>query len=120
MIKAIALSVLSAGLGAAAMSGWAIGSGHRALEGLSIMAVGEVSHEEHRDYQTGRTTEWFEFTGPESFCFVMPNYTGYWGYSDEAALIVSDNQDRYGMAIVETVVSSVKVDLQAFEFVRCP
>lgn len=87
---------------------------------MAVVATGEVTQEDRMDYGSGRRYEWFELAGTEDFCFLMPSYSGNWGYGDEAAMVVIDRRERLRLALVESTIGNIKISLETFETIQCP
>jgi hypothetical protein len=47
-------------------------------------------------------------------------YISYWGYGSKAALLLVNQQKDIKLALIESSVGSIKVDLQSITLVNCP
>lgn len=111
-----------AGLAVAAISlsahadGWALLGKQAAMRNYVIADVGEVSQ-----VDPPINTKWeqdvYQMNGR---CFFFSGYMGYWGYGGKAAFLLVNAQKDVKVAIFETAIGSVKVDLQSIVLVECP
>lgn len=103
--------------------GWAlIGSDHKKLRGQAVAAVGTVSMQTKYLQGSLENLEWFEFDADSGvdFCFLFTGYVGYYGASEKPALLLMDERKNMTLAVLESVVGSIKVEIEEIEAVKCP
>jgi hypothetical protein len=101
---------------------WAfVGSDHEQLKGFAIAAVGSVIEESKYDPVTSERLRWFEFheSYGTRFCFRVRSL-GNTGTGEKAALLLVDNNDQVRVAILDSYVGSIKVDMLQPERIQCP
>lgn len=100
----------------ASADGWAIFSQQAQMKNYVIVDVGEASKVEP-PYNTKWEKDVYQMNGR---CFVFSGYMGYWGYGNKAALLLVNAQKSIQLALVETAIGSVKVELQSISMIECP
>ena len=53
-------------------------------------------------------------------CFLFSGYIGYWGYGGKAGLLLVNAQKTTQLAILESAIGSIKVDLHSITMLKCP
>lgn len=97
-------------------NGWAIFSKHAAMKNYVIIDVGEVSGVEP-PFNTKWQDDVYQMNGR---CFSFSGYMGYWGYGRKAALLLVNTQKDVKLALIESAIGSVKVELQSIVMLECP
>lgn len=110
---ALFLSFASAQAGADC---WAMFSQQAQMKNYVIVDVGEASKVEP-PYNTKWEKDVYQMNGR---CFVFSGYIDYWGYGGKAALLLVNAQKSIQLALVETAIGSVKVELQSISMIECP
>lgn len=96
--------------------GWAMFSQQAQMKNYVIVDVGEASKVEPT-YNAKWNKDVYQMNGR---CFVFPGYMGYWGYGNKAAFLLVNAQKSIQLALVETAIGSVKVELQSIAMIECP
>lgn len=96
--------------------GWAIMSQQAQLKSNVIVDVGEVSKVDPT-FNTKWENDVYQMNGR---CFTFSGYVGYWGYGGKAALLLANAQKVVQLALIESVIGSIKVDLQSISMLKCP
>lgn len=110
---AVFLAVASAQADA---DGWAIMSQQAQLKNNVIVDVGEVSKVEP-PFNTKWENEVYQMNGR---CFTFSSYMGYWGYGGKAALLLANAQKVVQLALIESAIGSIKVELHSISMLKCP
>lgn len=101
---------------AANCSGWDSFGDHSQLKGYFVVDVGEVS-----EVPAPANTTWNDpLYKMNDRCFTFFGYQGYWGYGTKAGLLVVNDSKLVKLALVETSISSVKVELKNITLYKCP
>ena len=100
----------------ASADGWAIMSQQAQLKGNVIVDVGEVSKVDP-PFNTKRENDVYQMNGR---CFTFAGYMGYWGYGGKAALLLANAQKVVQLALIESAIGSIKVELQSISLLKCP
>lgn len=112
-LAGIALAAISL---SAHADGWALFGKQTEMKNYVIADVGEVSQ-----VDPPINTKWdrdvYQMNGR---CFYFSGYMGYWGYGDKAAFLLVNAQRDVKVALLETSIGSIKVDLQSIVVVECP
>ncbi len=95
---------------------WATFSNHSMLKNHVIVDVGDVSQVEP-PFNTKWKEDVYQMNGR---CFSISGHLGYWGYGSKAALLVANAQKILKLALIESSIGSVKVDLQSIDVIECP
>ncbi|HWM95085.1 MAG TPA: hypothetical protein VN493_30295 [Thermoanaerobaculia bacterium] len=124
-VTRVVLPVLLLGLllsASAAQGDWAFGSDHEEMKGFVIAAVGKISAESKYDPRTFERLQWYEFRESYSrkFCFKFKSFYGSSGLDDQAALLLVDESKDVRLAIIESSVGNIKVQVEEMEPVQCP
>lgn len=97
-------------------NGWAILSQHDQMKKNVIAGVGMVSK-----IQPPFNAEWekevYQING---HCFVLPGYSGYRSYSGKAALLLVNAQNIIQLALIQSEIGFIKVDLYSITMIECP
>lgn len=100
----------------ASANGWATFSQHTSMKGYVIAEVGEVS-----EVQPPFNTKWnenvFQMNGR---CFTFPGYMGMWGFGSKAGMLLANAQKDVKLALIESAIGSIKVELQSIGVIKCP
>lgn len=96
--------------------GWAIMSQQAQLKNNAIIDVGEVSKVDP-PFNTKWENDVYQMNGR---CFTFSGYMGYWGYGGKAALLLANAQKVVQLALLETAIGSIKVELQSISMIKCP
>lgn len=110
---AVFLALASAQAGA---DGWAIISQQAQLKNNVIVDVGEVSKVEP-PFNIKWESEVYQMNGR---CFTFSGYMGYWGYGGKAALLLANAQKVVQLALIESAIGSIKVELHSISMLKCP
>lgn len=108
--------------GTAARADWAFMSQHAQLEGNAIAYVGEVSQQTKIVPDTFENLEWYEFKhqGMTQFCFTFSGLPGLWGFGEKPALLVVDKHEDVRLAILESSIGNIKVEIYSISRITCP
>jgi hypothetical protein len=100
----------------------AFGSDHEKMKGFAIAAVGRVSAESKYNPKTFERLQWYEFweSYGTKFCFKFKTLYGRSDSGDQAALLLVDESKNVRLAIIDSSVGSIKVQLGDMEPVQCP
>ena len=109
-------ALLSLASSQAIADGWAIMSQQAQLKNNAIIDVGEVSKVDP-PFNTKWENDVYQMNGR---CFTFPGYMGYWGYGGKAALLLANAQKVVQLALLETAISSIKVELHSISMIKCP
>jgi hypothetical protein len=96
--------------------GWAMFSQQAQMKNYVIVDVGEVSKVEP-PFNTKWEKDVYQLNGR---CFLFSGYVGYWGYGSKAALLLVNAQKDIQLALIESAIGSIKVELQPISMVECP
>jgi hypothetical protein len=96
--------------------GWAIVSQQTQLKDNAIIDVGEVSKVDP-PFNTKWESDVYQMNGR---CFTLSGYMGYWGYGGKAALLLVNAQKFVQLALLETAIGSIKVELHSISMIKCP
>lgn len=96
--------------------GWATMSQQAQLKNNAIVDVGEVSKVDP-PFNTKWENDVYQMNGR---CFTLPGYMGFWGYGSKAALLLVNAQKVVQLALLETAIGSIKVELQSISMIKCP
>ena len=96
--------------------GGAIMSQQAQLKNNVIVDVGEVSKVEP-PFNTKWENEVYQMNGR---CFTFSGYMGYWGYGGKAALLLANAQKVVQLALIESAIGSIKVELHSISMLKCP
>jgi len=96
--------------------GWAVMSQQAQLKNNAIIDVGEVSKVDP-PFNTKWENDVYQMNGR---CFTFSGYMGYWGYGGKAALLLTNAQKIVQLALLETAIGSIKVELQYISMIKCP
>ena len=100
----------------AAADGWAMFSQQAQMKNYVIADVGEVSKVEP-PFNTKWEKDVYQMNGR---CFLFSGYMSYWGYGNKAALLLVNAQKSIQLALIESVIGSIKVELQSITMIKCP
>lgn len=114
--RALITVLLSFASSHAIADGWAIMSQQAQLKNNAIIDVGEVSKVDP-PFNTKWEDDVYQMNGR---CFTLSGYMGYWGYGGKAALLLANAQKIVQLALLETAISSIKVELQSILMIKCP
>ena len=111
--------------GRSAAAQWAILSGQEQLRGKTIVDVGELSLESRyvvgsssaTSYQSGRLVSWYQFRGQRTVC---ADEFAFSKSSSHAALLLADEKGSLYLALLDTSIGSISVDVKTFVAIRCP
>ena len=95
---------------------WAIFSNQAAMKNYTIIDVGDISQVEP-PFNTKWKEDVYQMNGR---CFSFSGYIGYWGYGNKAALLLTNAQKDLKLALVESSIGSIKVELQSVNVIACP
>ncbi len=100
----------------AVADGWAMFSQQERMRNYVIADVGEVSKVE-----PPLNTKWekdvFQVNGR---CFLFSGFMDYFAYGNKAALLLVNAQKNIQLALIESAIGSIKVDLQPISMIECP
>lgn len=97
-------------------NGWALFSQQAQMKNHVIVDVGEVSKVEP-PFNTKWENDVYQMNGR---CFLFSGYMGYWGYGNKAALLLVNAQKSIQLALIESAIGSIKVELQSITMLDCP
>jgi len=100
----------------ASASGWAIFSEHERMKGYSVEEVGNVSKVEP-PFNTTWEEDVYQMNGR---CFLLPSYMGIWGIGDKSGLLLVNAQKIIQLALIESSIGSIKVEMESVNMVECP
>lgn len=95
---------------------WSMFSQHDQMKKHVIADVGLVSKVDP-PYNTKWDKDVFQINGR---CFVLTGYSSYWGYGDKAALLLVNAQKSIQLALIQSEMGSIKVELQSIAIIECP
>lgn len=100
----------------------AFGSEHGLMKGFVIAAVGKISAESKYDPKTFERLQWYEFRESYStkFCFKLKSFYGSSDLGDQAALLLVNESKEVRLAIIESSIGNIKVQVEEMEPVQCP
>ena len=110
---ALLLAVLSF---SACADGWAFLSQQEQMKGFVIADVGEVSEVEP-PFNTKWQEDVYKMNGR---CFSFSGYNGYWGYGSKAAFLLVNAQKVIKVALIESSIGSLNVELKSVTMLECP
>lgn len=114
--KVIVALLIAASSFSAYADGWALFSQQEQMKGFVIADVGEVS-----EVEPPLNTKWqedvYEMNG---HCFSFSEYNGYWGYGSKAAFLLVNAQKVIKLALIETSIGSLNVELKSVTMLECP
>lgn len=96
--------------------GWALFSQQAQMKNYVVVDVGEVSKVEP-PFNTKWENDVYQMNGR---CFLFSGYIGYSGYGSKAALLLVNAQKSIQLALFESAIGSVKVELQSITKIECP
>ena len=114
--KAIALIFLTLVPAQVNADGWSIFGQHDQLKNYVIVDVGAVSKVEP-PFNAKWENDVFQMNGR---CFTFSGYVGYWSYGEKAALLLVNAQKRVQLALIESEIGSIKVELRSISKIECP
>ena len=100
----------------AVADGWAMFSQQEQMKNYVIADVGEVS-KVNPPFNAKSEKDVFQVNGR---CFLFSGYMGYWGYGSKAALLLVNAQKNIQLALIESAIGSIKVELQPISMIECP
>lgn len=118
-LRRFALSALITAVSSSASAdGWAAFSEHAKMKNYTIADVGDAT-EVQRPFNPNAEMlpKVYQLNGR---CFTMLGYVGFWGYGGKSALLLVNEQKDVELALIETSLSSVKVEMKPISIVRCP
>lgn len=101
---------------AASADGWALFSKQNDLKNHAIVDVGEIS-EVSKPVGANWNVDLYQMNGR---CLAFSGYSSPPFYGRKAALLLANSAQRISLAILETSISSIKVDVYAVEMYECP
>lgn len=96
--------------------GWATFGEHAALKNHVVADVGEASKVDPPP-DTRWSNDVFQINGR---CFIFPGLTSFWGYGSKPALVLVNEQKQTKLALVESAIGSIKVEVKEITLVQCP
>lgn len=114
--RALITTLLAFASSQAVADGWTIMSQQAQLKNNAIIDVGEVSKVDP-PFNSKWEIDVYQMNGR---CFTLPGYIGYWGYGGKAALLLANAQAVVQLALLETAIGSIKVELQSISLIKCP
>jgi len=96
--------------------GWATFGDHAALKNHVVADVGEVSKVAPPP-DTKLSEDVFQINGR---CFIFSGLTGFWGYGSKPALVLVNVQKQFKLALVESSIGSIRVEVKEITLVQCP
>lgn len=114
--RAVIAALLAFASAQAGADGWAIMSHQAQMRNNVIIDVGEVSKVEP-PFNTKWENDVYQMNGR---CFTFSGYIGIWGYGSKAALLLVNAQKVVQLALIESAIGSIKVELQSISMLKCP
>ena len=91
-------------------------SQHAQLKGSVIVDAGEA-----KEVAPPFGSEWEnQVYSLNSRCMVLFGYYGYWGFGGKPAMLVVDKDEHVQLAIFESTIGSIKVEIHPVSIVHCP
>jgi hypothetical protein len=100
----------------AVADGWAMFGQQEQMKNYVIADVGDVSKVEP-PFNTKWEKDVYQLNGR---CFLSSGYIGYWGYGTKAAFLLVNAQKNIQLALVESAIGSIKVEVQPISMIECP
>lgn len=96
--------------------GWALFSKHAELKNYVIADVGEVS-EVSKPIGANWNVDLYQLNGR---CLAFSGYSKPYFYGNKAALLLVNSTQRVSLAILETTIGSIKVEVYGVDIYECP